>query len=120
MYNRTRHYYLREPYKLSRLPFGKRLFYVFFTSKLHLKYCQTQDFASFWIDKNKGRSRETLILLTQKGGTYMIEVEKDFASKGVAGAGLGLGIAGTALGLMNGNGLGGLFCGWGNCNAGCG
>jgi hypothetical protein len=50
----------------------------------------------------------------------MIEVEKDFASKGVAGAGLGLGIAGTALGLMNGNGLGGLFGGWGNCNAGCG
>ncbi|MBQ5866355.1 MAG: hypothetical protein IIW56_06715, partial [Oscillospiraceae bacterium] len=28
---------------------------------------------------------------------FMIEVEKDFASKGVAGAGLGLGIAGTAL-----------------------
>lgn len=26
----------------------------------------------------------------------------EFASKGVAGAGLGLGIAGTALGLMNG------------------
>lgn len=38
----------------------------------------------------------------------------DFASKGVAGSGLGLGIAGTALGLLNngGNGggvLGGLF-----------
>ena len=35
----------------------------------------------------------------------------EFASKGVAGAGLGLGIAGTALGLMNGglgNVLGGL------------
>ena len=34
------------------------------------------------------------------------------ASKGVAGAGLGLGIAGTALGLLNGNGnglLGGVF-----------
>ena len=42
----------------------------------------------------------------------MIEVEKDFASKGVAGAGLGLGIAGTALGLLNG-GIPGLF---GNCN----
>ena len=26
----------------------------------------------------------------------------EFASKGVAGAGLGLGIAGTALGLLNG------------------
>lgn len=49
----------------------------------------------------------------------MMEVEKDFASKGVAGAGLGLGIAGTALGLLNGNGgiLPGLF--GGNCNAAC-
>jgi hypothetical protein len=41
----------------------------------------------------------------------------EFASKGVAGSGLGLGIAGTALGVLNGglNGLGGLF---GN-NCGC-
>jgi hypothetical protein len=46
----------------------------------------------------------------------MIEVEKDYASKGVAGAGLGLGIAGTALGLLGGN-LGGLLGGWNN---GCG
>lgn len=39
----------------------------------------------------------------------------EFASKGVAGAGLGLGIAGTALGLLNGNGgLGGLL--GGGCN----
>ena len=44
----------------------------------------------------------------------------NFASKGVSGAGLGLGIAGTALGVLNGmngcgNGLlGGLF-GGGNC-----
>lgn len=38
------------------------------------------------------------------------EMEMNFASKGVSGAGLGLGIAGTALGLLNGNGiLGGLF-----------
>ena len=39
----------------------------------------------------------------------------EFASKGVAGAGLGLGIAGTALGVMNG-GLGNLLggFGWGN------
>jgi hypothetical protein len=39
-------------------------------------------------------------------------MEMNFASKGVSGAGLGLGIAGTALGLLNGNGngiLGGLF-----------
>lgn len=45
----------------------------------------------------------------------MIEVEKDYASKGVAGAGLGLGIAGTALGLLGGN-LGGILNGCGNCN----
>ena len=32
----------------------------------------------------------------------------DYASKGVAGSGLGFGIAGTALALLNGNGLGGL------------
>ena len=44
----------------------------------------------------------------------------DYARKGVAGAGLGLGIAGTALGVMNGMGgcgnglLGGLFNN-GNC-----
>lgn len=44
-----------------------------------------------------------------------MDIERtNFASKGVAGAGLGLGIAGTALGVMNGgrgNLLGG---GWGN------
>lgn len=41
----------------------------------------------------------------------------EFASKGVAGSGLGLGIAGTALGLLNNNGnlLGGLF--GNNCQA---
>lgn len=45
--------------------------------------------------------------------------EYDVASSGVGGTGLGLGIAGTALGLLNGGGnglLGGLF---GN-NRGCG
>lgn len=43
----------------------------------------------------------------------------EFASKGVAGSGLGLGIAGTALGLLN-NGLGGIFgnMGWNQCGAG--
>lgn len=42
----------------------------------------------------------------------MVEMEKsnDYASKGVAGAGLGLGIAGTALGLLNG-GLSGIWGG---------
>ena len=41
----------------------------------------------------------------------------DYASKGVAGTGLGLGIAGTALGLLNNNGgnvLGGLLGGGSN------
>jgi len=36
----------------------------------------------------------------------MLEVEKDYASKGVAGAGLGTGIAGLSLGVLNA--LGGL------------
>ena len=48
-----------------------------------------------------------------------MEYENKYASKGVAGAGLGLGIAGTALGLLNNNGgLGGLF-GGNNGNCGC-
>ena len=48
----------------------------------------------------------------------MVEVEKDYASKGVAGAGLGLGIAGTALGVLGNNGLGNILGGWGNNNCG--
>lgn len=49
--------------------------------------------------------------------TNYTPVEKnDFASKGLAGTALGLGILGSATGLLNGNGLGGLF---GNRNAGC-
>ena len=54
----------------------------------------------------------------------MVEVERGerAASPGVAGAGLGTGIAGLSLGVlnaMNNGGLGGLFGGWGgnNCNA---
>jgi len=40
----------------------------------------------------------------------------EYASKGIAGSGLGLGIAGTALGLLNNSGgLGGLL-GWNNGN----
>ncbi|MCQ2183004.1 MAG: hypothetical protein MJY89_06325 [Bacteroidales bacterium] len=53
----------------------------------------------------------------------MATYNDEYASKGVAGAGLGLGIAGTALGLLNNNGnglLGGLFGnnGWNNGFAG--
>ena len=48
-----------------------------------------------------------------------MEYENRYASKGVAGAGLGLGIAGTALGVLAGglNGTG-LFNG-NNCNCSC-
>ena len=50
----------------------------------------------------------------------MVEVEKDYANKGVAGAGLGLGIAGTALGLLGNGGIPGLFGGCNNnWNNGC-
>lgn len=45
----------------------------------------------------------------------MVEVDKSYASKGVAGAGLGLGIAGTALGLLGNGGIPGLLGGW-SCN----
>lgn len=41
-----------------------------------------------------------------------MEYQNEYASKGVAGAGLGLGIAGTALGLLNGGGLGNIFGGY--------
>lgn len=48
----------------------------------------------------------------------MVEVEREWASKGVAGAGLGTGIAGLSLGVLNalGNGnLGNLFGGNTTC-----
>ena len=48
-----------------------------------------------------------------------MEIENKYASKGVAGAGLGLGIAGTALGVLNG-GLGNILGGGLNANANCG
>ena len=44
----------------------------------------------------------------------MVEVEKDYASKGVAGAALGTGIAGLALGVLNGGIPGILGNGWNN------
>lgn len=46
-----------------------------------------------------------------------MEYENKYASKGVAGAGLGLGIAGTALGVLNGGILPGLW--GGNARAAC-
>ena len=45
-----------------------------------------------------------------------MEYENNYASKGIAGSGLGLGIAGTALGLLNG-GLNNIL--GGTCNNGC-
>jgi hypothetical protein len=47
---------------------------------------------------------EVFMQIKTTEGTYNV------GSQGVAGAGLGLGIAGTALGLLGGN-LGGIFCG---------
>lgn len=38
-----------------------------------------------------------------------MEYQNEYANKGVAGAGLGLGIAGTALGLLGNGGLGNIF-----------
>ena len=47
----------------------------------------------------------------------MVEVERDYASKGVAGAGLGTGIAGLSLGVLNALGNGGILGGLlGGCN----
>lgn len=46
------------------------------------------------------------------------ENKHEYASKGVAGSGLGLGIAGTALGLLNG-GLGNIIPGIGGNKCGC-
>ena len=43
-------------------------------------------------------------------------MEMNYASKGVAGTGLGFGIAGTALSLLSNGGLGNLFSGVGGCS----
>jgi hypothetical protein len=50
-------------------------------------------------------------LINRENGEELVEVgsHKDYASKGVAGTGLGLGIAGTALWLLSGGLGGGLF-----------
>lgn len=48
-----------------------------------------------------------------------LEHENNYANKGVAGAGLGLGIAGTALGLLNNGGLGNIFTGAGAPRTAC-
>ncbi len=50
-------------------------------------------------------------LINKENGEELVEVgsHKEYASKGVAGAGLGLGIAGTALWLLQGGLGGGLF-----------
>ena len=45
-----------------------------------------------------------------------MEYENQYASKGVGGAGLGLGIAGTALGLLNNGSLGGILGGNNGCS----
>ena len=50
-------------------------------------------------------------LINRENGEELVEVgsHKEYASKGVAGTGLGLGIAGTALWLLSGGFGGGLF-----------
>lgn len=50
-------------------------------------------------------------LINRENGEELVEVgsHKDYASKGVAGAGLGLGIAGTALWLLSGGLFGNRF-----------
>jgi hypothetical protein len=54
--------------------------------------------------------KQTVSLNYKTKENKTMEYENHFASKGVAGAGLGLGIAGTALGLLNG-GLDGILGG---------
>ena len=48
----------------------------------------------------------------------MVEIERSDNTRGIAGAGLGLGIAGTALGVLGNGGLGNILGGWGNNNCG--
>ena len=49
----------------------------------------------------------------------MVEVERNYASRGVAGTALGLGAGALGVELLRG-GLGGILGGWNNCNSGCG
>lgn len=71
---------------------------------------QAQDHYEADIRKYGHRSHEEATMCTN--GYTPVEKNEDYASKGVAGTGLGLGIAGTALWLLNsGNGLGGILGG---------
>lgn len=54
---------------------------------------------------------DTLVSLSKLLYFIINIIMAEFASKGVAGSGLGLGIAGTALGLLNNGGNGGLLGG---------
>ena len=64
-----------------------------------------------FVDKQKTKDTKTK---TQSQEFRRLAHENDYANKGIAGAGLGLGIAGTALGLLNNGGFGNLFSGAGN------
>lgn len=75
----------------------------------------TTVFHSFFLYSNCKRSRHRLKFIKRED--IGMEYENRYASKGVAGSGLGLGIAGTALGLLNNNGgLGGLLGGNNGCS----
>lgn len=73
------------------------------------------------VDQMLTLCRAQYVLPSPSGGTPKIRKDvhtmAEFASKGVAGSGLGLGIAGTALGLLNGlGGMAGLAANAAGCN----